>query len=92
MSVEFRPLKNRVLVLLDGAVEQHHGSIIVPSTVRASLYQGVVVSTGPKVKDAKVGEAVIISKFDKTPLDFGDGQEYRLVPEECVLCALDSEL
>lgn len=89
----FTPLKDRALILLDGPIEHTSaGGIVVPGWVAQSLYQGRVVAAGPDVLDVKKGDAVIVSKFDKTPINFpGEPGEYLLVSEKTILCVLEEK-
>src|SRR5438105_13225945 len=93
MSMNVRPLRDRVLVKRVEEQEQRIGGIIVPDTAREKPQQAKVVAAGSgRVNDdgrtipldVKAGEYVLIGKYAGTEIKL-DGEEYLIVREDEIL-------
>lgn len=77
--------KDRILVLPEPPVQQE-GRFWVQNLLPSN--QGVVVSTGPDVKDVEKGMRISFKPFSGSDLEY-QGKQYRVVQPEDVLLLLD---
>ncbi|MDA1271985.1 MAG: co-chaperone GroES [Chloroflexi bacterium] len=96
-SVNFSPLRDRVVVKPSESQEVTKGGIVLPDTAKEKPQEGEVIAIGPGrvTEDGKrvpmelsVGDTVIYSKFTGTEYKFG-ADEYLLVRESDVLAKLN---
>ncbi|MCU7542512.1 co-chaperone GroES [Riemerella anatipestifer] len=84
MSVNFKPLSDRVLVEPAAAETKTASGIIIPDTAKEKPQEGVVVAVGTGKKDEpmtiKVGDKVLYGKYSGTELKL-DGKDYLIVRE-----------
>jgi chaperonin GroES len=84
MSVNVKPLADRVLVEAAPAEEKTAFGIIIPDTAKEKPQNGKVVAVGPGKKDepmtVKVGDAILYGKYSGTELNV-DGKEYLIMRE-----------
>ena len=88
MSVNFKPLADRVLIEPAAAEETTASGIIIPDSAKEKPQRGVVVAVGPGNKEepttVKVGETVLYGKFSGTDLSI-DGKDYMIMREADIL-------
>jgi len=84
MSVNIKPLADRVVVRPAGAEETTKGGIIIPDTAKEKPQKGTVVAVGPGKKDepttVKVGDVVLYGKYSGTELKL-EGEEFLIMRE-----------
>ena len=84
MSVNVKPLADRVLVEAAPAEEKTAFGIIIPDTAKEKPQKGTVIAVGPGKKDepmtVKVGDSVLYGKYSGTELNV-DGKEYLIMRE-----------
>ena len=84
MSVNFKPLADRVLVEPTAAETKTASGIIIPDTAKEKPQEGTVLAVGPGKKDepmtVKVGDKVLYGKYSGTELKL-DGKDYLIVKE-----------
>ena len=84
MSVNFRPLADRVLIEPTAAETTTASGIIIPDTAKEKPQEGIVVAAGPGKKDepttVKVGDKVLYGKYSGSELKL-DGKDYLIVKE-----------
>jgi chaperonin GroES len=84
MSVNVKPLADRVLVEAAPAEEKTAFGIIIPDTAKEKPQNGKVVAVGPGKKDepmtVKVGDSILYGKYSGTELNV-DGKEYLIMRE-----------
>jgi chaperonin GroES len=84
MSVNVKPLADRVLVEAAPAEEKTAFGIIIPDSAKEKPQKGTVVAVGPGKKDepitVKVGDAILYGKYSGTELNI-DGKEYLIMRE-----------
>lgn len=84
MSVNVKPLADRVLVEAAPAEEKTAFGIIIPDTAKEKPQKGTVVAVGPGKKDepltVSVGDTVLYGKYSGTELTV-DGKEYLIMRE-----------
>lgn len=84
MSINIRPLADRVVVEPAPAEEKTAGGIIIPDTAKEKPQRGTVVAVGTGKKDepltVKVGDKVLYGKYAGTELTI-DGKEYLIMRE-----------
>ncbi|HIG58401.1 MAG: co-chaperone GroES [Flavobacteriales bacterium] len=88
MSVNIRPLADRVLIEPAPAEETTASGIIIPDTAQEKPQRGVVVAVGPGKPDepttVKVGDAVLYGKYSGTDLQV-EGRDYMIMRESDIL-------
>ena len=88
MSVNFRPLADRVLIEPTAAETTTASGIIIPDTAKEKPQEGIVVAAGPGKKEepttVKVGDKVLYGKYSGSELKL-DGKDYLIVKESDLL-------
>ena len=91
MSVNIRPLADRVLVEPAAAEEKTASGIIIPDSAKEKPQRGTVVAVGPGKKDepttVKEGDTVLYGKYSGTELQF-EGKDYMIMREADILAIL----
>ncbi|MFL6024443.1 MAG: co-chaperone GroES [Marmoricola sp.] len=100
MSVNIKPLEDRILVLPLEAEQTTASGLVIPDTAKEKPQEGEVVATGPgriddngnRVPlDVSVGDKVIYSKYGGTEVKYAgnevtiDGVEHIILREEEIL-------
>lgn len=84
MSVNVKPLADRVLVEPAAAEEKTASGIIIPDSAKEKPQKGTIVAVGPGKPDepitVKVGDAVLYGKYSGTELNV-EGTEYLIMRE-----------
>lgn len=84
MSVNVKPLHDRVLVEPALAEEKTLGGIIIPDTAKEKPQRGKVVAVGEGKKDepvtVKVGDSVLYGKYSGTEISV-EGKDYLIMRE-----------
>ena len=88
MSVNFKPLADRVLIEPTAAETTTASGIIIPDTAKEKPQEGIVVGAGPGKKDepttVKVGDKVLYGKYSGSELKL-DGKDFLIVKESDLL-------
>lgn len=88
MSVNFRPLANRVLVEPIEAETKTASGIIIPDSAKEKPQEGIAVAVGNGTEDepmtVKVGDKVLYGKYAGSELKL-DGKDYLIVKESDIL-------
>lgn len=93
MSINLRPLSDRVLVQRIDGEERTKGGIIIPDSAKEKPLEGEVVAVGPgKVLDngqqkpmsVKVSDRVLFAKYAETEVKL-EGKSYLLLREDDIL-------
>lgn len=88
MSVNFKPLADRVVIEPMAAETKTASGIIIPDTAKEKPQEGTVVAVGPGKKDepltVKEGDKVIYGKYSGSELNI-DGKDYLIVREADLL-------
>ena len=88
MSVNIRPLADRVLIEPAPAEETTVSGIIIPDTAQEKPQRGIVVAVGPGKPDepttVKVGDTVLYGKYSGTDLQL-EGKDYMIMRESDIL-------
>ena len=96
-KVKIQPLGDRVLVKQVEEKEQVKGGIIIPDSAKEKSQEAQVVAIGSGRLDSngkrlpfevKVGDNVLISKYDGTEITFGD-EKYTLLREDDIVAILN---
>lgn len=92
MSVNFKPLADRVLIEPVAAETKTASGIIIPDTAKEKPQEGVVVAVGEGKKDepltVKVGDKVLYGKYAGQELKLS-GKDYLIVRESDLLGILN---
>jgi chaperonin GroES len=88
MSVNIKPLADRVLVEPAPAEDKTSSGIIIPDTAKEKPQRGTVVAVGPGKKDepttVKAGDTVLYGKYSGTELTV-EGTDYLIMRESDIL-------
>jgi chaperonin GroES len=88
MSVNIKPLADRVLVEPAAAEEKTAGGIIIPDTAKEKPQRGVVVAVGngkpEEPMTVKVGDKVLYGKYSGSELVL-EGTDYLIMRESDIL-------
>lgn len=88
MSVNFKPLADRVLIEPTAAETTTASGIIIPDTAKEKPQEGTVIAVGPGKVDepttVKVGDKVLYGKYAGSELKL-DGKDYLIVKESDLL-------
>lgn len=91
MSLNIKPIADRVVVEAAPAEEKTAGGIIIPDTAKEKPQKGKVVAVGDGKKDepltVKVGDTVLYGKYAGTELSY-EGQEYLIMRESDIYAIL----
>lgn len=98
MSVNIKPLEDRILVKALDAEQTTASGLVIPDTAKEKPQEGEVLAVGPgrfdesgtkRVPvDVKVGDKVIYSKYGGTEVKY-NGQEYLLLSARDVLAIVE---
>ncbi|KQR91991.1 molecular chaperone GroES [Chryseobacterium sp. Leaf180] len=88
MSVNFKPLADRVLIEPIAAETKTASGIIIPDTAKEKPQEGTVVAVGPGKKDepttVQVGDKVLYGKYSGSELKL-DGKDFIIAKESDLL-------
>lgn len=93
MSVNFIPLKDRVLIKRINQEEKTPGGIIIPDTAKEKPIEGEVLAVGNGIRDdqgklheleVKVGDRVLFAKWGGNEVKI-QGEEYVIMKESDIL-------
>lgn len=91
MSLNIKPLADRVLVEPAAAETQTASGIFIPDTAKEKPQKGKVVAVGNGKKDytmtVKLGDTVLYGKYAGTELKF-EGKDYLIMREEDILAII----
>lgn len=91
MSVNVKPLADRVLVEPMPAESKTASGIIIPDTAKEKPMKGTVVAAGPGKKDepmsVKVGDVVLYGKYAGTELAI-EGKDFLIMRESDIFAIL----
>jgi chaperonin GroES len=92
ITMNIKPLADRVLILPAPAEEKTIGGIIIPDTAKEKPLKGEVVAAGNGTKDEemilKVGDTVLYGKYAGTELEF-EGKKYLMMRQSDVLAVVE---
>lgn len=91
MSVNVKPLADRVLVEPLPAETKTASGIIIPDTAKEKPVKGTVVATGPGKTDepitVKVGDTVLYGKYAGTDITI-EGKDYLIMRESDIFAII----
>jgi len=99
MSLNFRPLHDRVVVRRLEGEEKSKGGIIIPDTAKEKPQEGEVVAVGPGVRDdkghihaldVKTGDTILFGKWSGTEVKI-DGVDYLVMKESDILGVVNAK-
>ncbi len=93
MSVDIRPLHDRVLVKRMEEEEQVRGSIIIPDTAKEKPQEAEVVAVGPgKLQEDGKRQPMDVSKGDRVLVGKYSGSEIKINDDDFVILREDEIL
>lgn len=91
MSINIKPLADRVLIEPQAAETKTSSGIIIPDTAKEKPQRGIVVAVGNGKKDeplsVKEGNVVLYGKYVGTEISF-DGKDYLIMKEADILAII----
>ncbi len=96
MSVNIRPLHDRVLAKRSEEGEQVRGGIIIPDTAKEKPQEAEIIAVGPgKIQedgkrapmDVKAGDKVLIGKYSGSEIKIDD-EDYVILREDEILAVV----
>ncbi len=91
MSVNVKPLSDRVLVEPSVAESKTASGLIIPETAKEKPQQGTVVAVGPGKKDepmeVKIGDKVLYGKYSGSELTV-DGKDYLMMHQSDIMAII----
>ena len=96
MSVNVRPLHDRVLIKRIEEEEQVRGGIIIPDTAKEKPQEAEVVAVGPgklqddgsrQPVDTSIGDRVLVGKYSGSEIKI-DGNDYVILREDEILAVV----
>lgn len=88
MSVNVKPLADRVLILPKEAEEKTASGIFIPATAKEKPQRGKVIAVGSGKKDepmeVKSGDEVLYGKYSGTEISV-DGKDYLIMKQSDIL-------
>ena len=91
MSLNIKPLADRVLVEPAAAEEKTASGIIIPDTAKEKPQRGKVVAVGPGKKEepttVKEGDTVLYGKYSGTEISI-EGTDYLIMRESDILAII----
>ncbi len=98
MSVNIKPLEDRILVQSLEAEQTTASGLVIPDTAKEKPQEGTVIAVGPGrfdesgssriPLDVKVGDVVIYSKYGGTEVKYA-GNEYLLLNARDILAIVE---
>ena len=97
MSVNIKPLADRVVVEPAAAEETTASGIIIPDTAKEKPMEGKVIAAGAGARDetgkiqpldVKAGDLVLFGKWSGTEVKI-DGQEYLIMKESDIMGVIE---
>ena len=99
MSVDIRPLHDRVLVKRVEEEEQVRGGIIIPDTAKEKPQEAEVVAVGPgklqedgkrQPMDVSAGDRVLVGKYSGSEIKIND-DDYVILREDEILAVVNGK-
>jgi chaperonin GroES len=96
VSIDIRPLHDRVLVKRVETQEQVRGGIIIPDTANEKPQEAEVIAVGSgkllddgkrSPMDVKAGDRILIGKYSGSEIKYND-QDYVILREEEILAVI----
>jgi chaperonin GroES len=96
VSIDIRPLHDRVVVKRVETQEQVRGGIIIPDTAKEKPQEAEVIAVGSgklledgkrSPMDVKAGDRILIGKYSGSEIKYND-QEYVILREEEILAVI----
>jgi chaperonin GroES len=96
VSIDIRPLHDRVLVKRVEAQEQVRGGIIIPDTAKEKPQEAEVIAVGSgkllddgkrSPMDVQAGDRILIGKYSGSEIKYND-QDYVILREEEILAVI----
>lgn len=91
MSLNIKPLSDRVLIEPVAAETKTASGIFIPDTAKEKPQKGTVVAVGTGTKDhamtVKIGDTVLYGKYAGTELKL-EGKDYLIMREDDILAVI----
>jgi chaperonin GroES len=91
MSLNIRPLADRVVIKPAEAEEKTASGLYIPDTAKEKPHRGTVLAVGPGKKDepttVKVGDTVLYGKYSGTEIQI-EGNDYLIMKESDIFAVV----
>ena len=87
---KIHPLADRVVLQQLDAEETTASGLILPDSAKEKPAEGKIVAVGTKVKEVKVGDIVLYSKYGPTEVKI-DGKDLLVLKEEEIMAILEKD-
>ena len=91
MSINIKPLADRVLIKVSEAETTTASGIIIPDNAQEKPQKGTVIAVGKGTKDnpmtVKVGDKILYGKYAGTELKY-NGSDYMIMKESDILAII----
>ncbi len=91
MSLNIRPLADRVVIKPAEAEEKTASGLYIPDTAKEKPQRGTVLAVGPGKKDepttVKVGDTVLYGKYSGTEIQI-EGNDYLIMKESDIFAVV----
>lgn len=91
MSLNIRPLADRVVIKPAEAEEKTASGLYIPDTAKEKPHRGTVLAVGPGKKDepttVQVGDTVLYGKYSGTEIQI-DGKDYLIMKESDIFAVV----
>lgn len=84
VSMQFKPLKDRVFVSYTEEMDKTAGGIYIPDAAKEKPQKGKVEAVGGEVKAVKAGDMILFDKYSGSKINM-DGADYLILKEEDIL-------
>ena len=92
MSINVKPLADRVIIEPAAAEEKTAGGIIIPDTAKEKPKQGKIIAAGNGKKDepltVKEGDTVLYGQYSGTEIKI-DGKDYLIMRESDIFAIVE---
>ena len=92
MSINVKPLADRVIIEPAAAEEQTAGGIIIPDTAKEKPKQGKIIAAGNGKKDepltVKAGDTVLYGQYSGTEIKI-EGSDYLIMRESDIFAIVE---
>jgi chaperonin GroES len=85
--MKLKPLQDRVVVSYSEEAEKTAGGIYVPDTAKEKPQQGKIEAIGSEVKEVKVGDVILFSRYGGDKITVGDAEQL-IIKEEDILAVI----
>jgi chaperonin GroES len=88
MREHLKPIKDRLIVVVDEAPDTTEGGIVVPDQAKEKPVRGVVQAAGPETKYVKDGSKILFSRYAGSEINLGK-ETFLILREDDILTTIE---